>query len=144
MYSPCPTNPYMYNAVIESMGGRNQTNAVSSTALPTLQALGILRDSLDEICDAVDSIITTVEKFEQKSGSFKDVSITDKEVIQQILTKLPPQKVSALIAAMLGMAEFAPLVPLADQQKQVDKMRDDIRHLQEIRNNLHDALDGLV
>ena len=126
------------------MGSRDQTNAIPSAVLPTLQVLGILRDCLDEICDAGDSIITTIEKFEQKSEPFKDVSLTDKEVIQQILTKLPPQRVSALIAAMLGMAEVAPLVPLADQQKQIDKIRDDVRRLREIRNNFHDALDGLV
>ena len=136
-------NFYMHSTIIEAMGSSNQVNDMSS-ALPTLQALGVLRDCLDEICDAGYSIIAAIEKFEQKSGPFKDVSVTDKEAIQQILTKLPPQRVSALMAAMLGVAEFVPLAPLADQQKPSDKMRDDMRRFRKIRDNLHDALDGIV
>lgn len=126
------------------MKRQNQPSTPPPAELSTLQALGLLRDCLDEVCDAGERIIAAIEKFERKAEPFKDVSLSDKDVIQQLLTQLPPKKVSALVAALLGVAEFVPLAPIADREEQADQIKDDVRSLREIRNNFHDALDGLV
>ena len=110
---------------------------------PVLAALGILRDSLDDICKTWDQTFAILEKHNQKMEPFND-KLSEQDVSEDILTILPPEKASALVAALTDAAEFAKAFPLEDATKQLNMTKEAVTSLQNIRDNLHKALDGVV
>ena len=117
---------------------------MSASMSPLLTVLGILRDSLDDICKTGDLAFTILEKHERNMKPFKDIKLSEQDTAKEILTGLPPEKASALIAAITDAVELAESLSPEDAEKQLDKMKEGMANLQKIRDNLHKALDGVV
>ena len=108
-----------------------------------LTIMGILRDSLDDICKTGERTFSILEEYEQKMKPFENMK-QDEQEIKEILTALPPEKAAALIAAITDADKLVQSLPSEDAKKQLDKVKKSMVSLQEIRNNLHKALDGVV
>lgn len=101
-------------------------------------------DTLDDICNAWEQIRAISEEHDRKIKPFKDIKMSEQESTKEILTVLPPEKASALIAALVDVTELVQSIPHEDAVKQLAKVNENIARLQKIRDNLHKALDGVV
>ena len=118
------------------------TVTVSSDQPLVLVAGGVLRDTLDDICDALEQVNRIFNEHEKKIKPFEDMP--KQEATKEILTALPPKKASALIAALTDINDLAQSISPEDTQKQFAIINENINNLQNIRDNLHKALDGVV
>ena len=109
-----------------------------------LTAGGVLRDTLDGVCTAWEQILAILEEHDKRTKPFKGVTMSEQEATKEILTVLPPEKASALIAAFTDTSELAQNVPPEEAVKQLDTIKTNMANLQKIRDNLHKALDGVV
>lgn len=117
----------------------------NSSTPPILTTLGILKDSLDDICKTWEQMFVIIEKYNQKMEPFKDMELfKEEDVTKKILTTLPSEKAAALIAAITDMEKLDQSFPPEDVEKQLVKVNKDMANLQKIRDNLHKALDGVV
>lgn len=117
---------------------------MSVTVSPTLAAMGAFRDAVDGVCGLVEQLFALLEKHEQKMDEFRDVRMSEQSTVKDILTALPPDKASALIAALITMSEIVPPIPPEDADDLAFKTKKYLADLQGIRANLHKALDGVV
>ena len=108
-----------------------------------LEPTRILRDCLDSACESIEQLIAILEDCHKKLKPYGGSTLSDREVVQNILKKLPAKNASALIAAAMGLAEFAPPDFTDDTYGPITDLREELERLQRIRYNLHAALEGL-
>lgn len=110
-----------------------------STNLVTLDSMRVLMDVVDDLYDSIEHIMLLPKKYESRMKHLPDGDISDQDV-KQILEKMPPERASALMAALMGLSEFVP-VDDRDMKKASAKIESDFKLLKKIRANLHTALD---
>ena len=118
--------------------------AVTLSISPSITYLGFMRDSLDEACSFWERILAMLEEHEQKTKSFGDLKLSDSAAISEIMTNLPQEKASTVIAALADAAKLASSIPHEDVEKQFNTLKERLVRLQKIRDSLHTALDGVV
>lgn len=117
----------------------------TTTSIPSiLTIMGILRDSLDDVCKTGERAFAIIEEHERKMEPFKDIKLDEGDVTKEILTALSPEKASALVVAITDATKLTQSFPLEDAEKQLANMKEGMANLQKIRDNLHKALDGVV
>ena len=105
---------------------------------------GILRDSLDDICSMWERALAILEEHDKKMEPYKNIELSDQDAAKDILTALSPEKASALIAALTDVSKLTQSLPQEDAVKQLAQVNENMAGLQNIRDNLHKALDGVV
>lgn len=108
-----------------------------------LEPARILRDCFDSVCDTVETLVTKPEECQKRLKPYGEYSLSDQNTVQDILSTLPQKNASALIAAIIGLAEFAPPNFTEDMDGPVTDIKEELQRLQPIRHNLHVALEGL-
>ena len=107
----------------------------------TLAAMGALRDGVDDVCGIMERLFAALERHEQRMSQFHDPEASGRSAVEEILTTLPPDQAAALISALSTMSEIAPPVPenTGDTDRNAKRY---LAGLQNVRGNLHRALDG--
>ena len=111
---------------------------------PVLLAMGVMRDGLDDIRKTGERILSILEGYKQKLEPFDDIKLSKQDAVKEILDCLPPDKASLLVAALLDVAKLIPPMSPENMEKQIDKLREDVNHLEKICKDLHTALDEVV
>lgn len=111
---------------------------------PVLVAAGIVRDVVDYYCESLEALSASLEMYRRKLEPYNDMSpLSRPDALRSVLTRLTPERVAALAAALDCMAKFAPPAVPVDMEKRVQKTKD-MERLQNVRDHLHKALDGVV
>lgn len=109
-----------------------------------LPVAGVLRDAVDDFCDTLEKTVARHEEYEQRLKSFKGTKFSEEDAIRDILTRLSPEKASALIVALMDMDELISSITPEDTKKEIKKIKEYITRFKKIQSNLHTALDGEV
>lgn len=121
----------------------NGDRAAPPTDGKILTMLGFTRDAIDDLTEITERLVAMFDKYEHKFKPFKGGQ-GDVDIVKKVITSLPPEKVPVLISALSDLAQFIPPGSPEDMEKQINKIKDDVELLRDIRDRLHIALDEIV
>ena len=111
---------------------------------PALVAAGIVRDVVDYYCESLEALSASLEMYRRKLEPYNDMPpLSRLDALRSVLTRLTPERAAALAVALDCMAKFAPPAVPVDMEKRAQKTKD-MERLQNVRDYLHKALDGVV
>lgn len=110
---------------------------------PVLAVAGILRDTVDDICEGTEALLAKMEAHKQRLESYGDASLlSGPDAIESTVEELGPERMAALLAAFDSMDELTVLLDPDSEYAQQAKHNMEI--LKKVRAHLHTALDGVV
>ena len=118
-------------------------NKMGKDAVSGIEMLFIIRDTLDNICEIGDVVMTTFEETERKLEQFPNTKITDLTLMQEITSVLPPKNIAALVAALVEVVELGQSAASGDPKEQLNMVKDHLARVRNIRDNLRVALEGV-
>ena len=111
-----------------------------STNLAILDGLKILMEVVDDMHDALENIISTSKKYEERLLPLNNPDIFNEDSVTRVLNEMSPERASAMATALMDLSEFAPAND-QDGKKAMGMLEDLIQRTKTIRANLHAALD---
>lgn len=110
---------------------------------PTLAVVGILRDTVDDLCEGADALFVKMEAHKRRLESYGDVpSMSEPDAIKDVIEHLGPERMAALTAAFDSMEELT--VMMDPDSEYARHVKHDVEVLKKVREHLHKALDGIV
>lgn len=108
-----------------------------------LKAMGIIRDDLDSICEALRRVFDILDEHSQKMKPLESEA-TREGAVEEMMGSLPPEKAEALTATFRDLLTLFPPSSMENVQTQLNKVEEQAKALEKICADLHKILDGVV
>ena len=106
-----------------------------------LDTMRILMEVVDDFCDVMAKAKSVFDKHTFRLDLMQKVDTSDQEIMKQVLAGLPPDRVTALVLALVDLAKLVP-ADAPDPKTQLENFDNFLNNLHKIQSNLHLALDG--